>query len=599
MRLRITLPLRAVTPILPGSGERGGAADLLLTRTADGAPFVRGAPVAGVLRAHATRIAPLLGFLPCVRLTGDGASRARGCACPVCGLFGPAAIPGQDARRTDDTRDEAFRSPLTVRGGRVALPDGGTPAPVIRDGVAIARATGAADRAAAAKFSLERLPAGVRFTALLELDAPDTWGTVGEARAKDEMRLLHALLVELRREGAIGLGHGRARGMGEIVLDGPVTFADLTPIDDDEDLIERVTRGAHSYAGRTITGPSLLGDPQSHLFPRIMVANGEHRPGVLGTWLRICADVQVDGGFRADDPLAAVLLGFDAAPAWEIDEDETARALLNGAGLRGALRSRAEYLARSYWQWQPGGPAGAGSICPACHPTRDDGPPGFVRCSKPLDAVPEEEEPEEASFPEQCPACRLFGSTREGSRLRVRGGRALRPHHWQPLEHLAIDRFTGGGMAQRKFDSFPAWKPAFHIVLTLEEPQDWEVGWLLALCRMLLAGRITVGGRAGTGNGRLTTAAVRLTVGHTGVLPVWAKPLGPEDGGREGLFLTAGREWRPANSDRPDVPDELQPLLRLFVERARTFRSTELATPPSDLDERQRRLYFTMGGAGG
>src|SRR5436190_763697 len=82
-----------------------------------------------------------------------------------------------------------------------------------------AGAGGAADRTAAAKFALERGPAGARWKARLELETGEPWSGHSTADA-DALRLLQALVVELGRPGALDLGHGRARGMGAIVLDG-------------------------------------------------------------------------------------------------------------------------------------------------------------------------------------------------------------------------------------------------------------------------------------------------------------------------------------------------------------------------------------------
>jgi hypothetical protein len=144
-----------------------------------------------------------------------------------------------------------------------------------------------------------------------------------------------------------------------------------------------------------------------------------------------------------------------------------------------------------------------------------------------------------------CLACRLFGSTRIGGRLVTVGGRAEADHEWKPFERLAIDRFTGGGQDQRKFDEWVAWRPRIPVVILLEEPQDWEIGWLLWLLADVMRGSVTFGARGGVGHGWFTTAAATLTVGHMGARPAWAAEF--EQPGAEGIFRTAACTWeRPA-----------------------------------------------------
>jgi hypothetical protein len=114
-----------------------------------------------------------------------------------------------------------------------------------------------------------------------------------------------------------------------------------------------------------------------------------------------------------------------------------------------------------------------------------------------------------------CLACRLFGSTWNGSRLRVedaplKNGTTV---EYKVLDFLAIDRFTGGGRDGAKFDAVVLWKPKFSVRLFLENPEPWELGWLALVLRDLNDGLATVGFGAAKGFGRCAIEEYKLTIG--------------------------------------------------------------------------------------
>jgi hypothetical protein len=106
-------------------------------------------------------------------------------SCPVCRLFGSTSFIGR------------------VSIGDAYLAGNGTVRTELRDGVGIDRLTGGA--AHGAKFDLEAVPSGVRFTADVALRNFECWQ-------------LGALLLVVQdlRDGLIRIGSGRSRGLGAV-----------------------------------------------------------------------------------------------------------------------------------------------------------------------------------------------------------------------------------------------------------------------------------------------------------------------------------------------------------------------------------------------
>ena len=114
-----------------------------------------------------------------------------------------------------------------------------------------------------------------------------------------------------------------------------------------------------------------------------------------------------------------------------------------------------------------------------------------------------------------CLACRLFGSTWNGSRLRVEDApfKEGAKVEYKVLDFLAIDRFTGGGRDSAKFDALALWKPQFSVRLFLDNPEPWELGWLALTLRDLQDGLTTVGFGHAKGFGQCTIEDQKLTIG--------------------------------------------------------------------------------------
>lgn len=76
-----------------------------------------------------------------------------------------------------------------------------------------------------------------------------------------------------------------------------------------------------------------------------------------------------------------------------------------------------------------------------------------------------------------------------------------------------IDRFTGGVYPSALFSEEPVFgkdDTCLEVKLTLENPEDWEVGLLLLLLKDLWTGDLPLGGGSAIGRGRLRGIRAQL-----------------------------------------------------------------------------------------
>jgi CRISPR/Cas system CSM-associated protein Csm3 (group 7 of RAMP superfamily) len=511
MRYRAVLgKLVARTAIHIGSGHGDDACDAFLRRDVRGRWVLPGTALAGALRGLATRLAPRLSLTPrkplpatrtwCLALE-ENPSGGQPCGCVVCGLFGdlfPGVADERD-RQTEETGGRAsrllvFDASPEVSAGNAAL----------RDLVGIDRVSGTAARDAAAKFDLEVLPAGTTFFLRLELDA---------STSDDEAALLAAVLSEWR-EGRAVLGGRSARGLGAFTLEEVrLVERDLTQPD-----------GLLAYldTDRPWEGSDLV--PQTDWLDRQLTRlRGQVGTAPAGVpavarsfaWLRF--DLQALGPFLTHDARVSGRGGFDHALTL-MQPDRNGRPVLPGSSLRGVLRSHAERIARTLVTRQVSGAAQFGERCPACdplsRPTASPATEPLASCDALLQSNTHPDE-QDVRNEQLCLACRLFGSTRRGSRLLVEDAplKEGTTPQYKVLDFLALDRFTGGGREGAKFDALALWRPCFRASLRLDNPEPWELGWLALVLRDLAEGRLRVGFGAAKGFGQVTIPAGTLDVG--------------------------------------------------------------------------------------
>ena len=204
--------------------------------------------------------------------------------------------------------------------------------------------------------------------------------------------------------------------------------------------------------------------------------------------------------FELDFPLEQIPMTVDAGFCLDVNE----RAYVPGSSIRGVLRTHVERIVRSV-----AGADRAWDLSQAQSMGQTLG-----RCQ---------------DFTESdvnCLVSRVFGFSSLGGRLRFSDLRPIDPDGFESrrkfLDHVALDRFTGGAADQAKFNSRPYFPPGPGEELDNDEQGDLEgeiemfdyeprhLGMLLMLLRDLRLGRVCLGhGKyKGFGRVRLQWAAV-------------------------------------------------------------------------------------------
>lgn len=533
----ITGTLKARTAVHVGSGVSSDLTDALLRRDAAGRPTIPGTAIAGALRALATRLAPRLDLKKrkvCAALRGSDES----CDCAVCHLFGD--INPCDA---EDATSEASR----ILAFNAHLKDD-APQPLVRDGVGINRATGAAARAGGVKFDLEVLPADTEFEFRLELRDVE----------EDDKQLLAAVLSEWRA-GRVWLGGNVARGLGGFELcDVEYKTLALKSADNllaflkEDEPWQKAEPQSEDWVEDQVKSMKVASAPDDEELP------------VARRWVTITGILQAQGPLLTNDATISGQTGFDHAPLLA-QLGQWQNPVLAGSGLRGVLRAHAERIARTLATRSANGKDEFLQMCPACSPVESRPGEPLASCDALLRGKVSTND--EVSDDHLCLACRLFGSTRRGSRLLVEDA-PYQSTETQPkpvlkmMDFLAIDRFTGGGAEGLKFDALALWKPAFTLRLHLENPEPWELGWLALVLRDLQEGWLSVGFGAAKGFGRMELENLRCTLGY----------LSPEDVQDLGLEAIGERDKeKTVYTEMPFSLEQAQPWVEQFLKEVSKF----------------------------
>jgi CRISPR/Cas system CSM-associated protein Csm3 (group 7 of RAMP superfamily) len=539
----ITGVLKARTAVHIGAGTGNDTTDALIRRDGSGRPFIPGTAIAGALRGMLTRLAPCLGMQVCKALKGD---KINTCTCEVCHLFGNLNPKDEPANRAEASRLLVFD----------AIAQDNIPG-IIRDGVGINRTSGVAARVGAVKFDLEVLPRGTTFGLRLELR---------NANEQDK-RLLAAALSEWKEERA-WLGGNVARGLGAFKLEGlQCARQDLNQVDQ---LIAFL--GSDTPWENAQKVPDWLGERVKEITNTPPNAVGESC-----CWIHAEFTLQAEGPLLTNDTATADISGFDHAPL-VVSVKDWAQPTLTGASLRGVLRSHAERIARTLATLEASHETEFLQKCPACDPlvkrSQKEPQPALESCDSLLKGkVPATAD---VSKDQLCLACRLFGSTRWGSRLVVEDACFVGDQpRYKMLDFLAIDRFTGGGAEHFKFDALALWQPAFRVRLYLDNPELWEVGWLTLVLRDLREGWLNVGFGTSKGFGR-----VRIPDSD------WKLRLGFLDSNRFGLSATTNSgiyqvaEFNPATQSL--WLEQAKQWVKAFNDQIKTFQRPDYLHLPKD-----------------
>lgn len=177
-------------------------------------------------------------------------------------------------------------------------------------------------------------------------------------------------------------------------------------------------------------------------------------------------------------------------------------AYVPGSSIRGAVRSHVERIVRTITQ-------------------DDDSAWDLGRADEKGREFSEKKEYDENDV--GCLVSRVFGFSALGGRIRFSDAVSLNPEKFETrrklLDHVALDRFTGGAAPQRKFNSRPYFPPHpnnlsndgdLECEIELVDFDRWHLGMLLLLLRDLRLGRIIIGHGKNKGFGRVRLESVKL-----------------------------------------------------------------------------------------
>ena len=516
--LLVTGALRFTAPFAIGGGEPAPGTDRPLLRDDGDRPALPGTTIAGALRGPLERLAPhadlegLRGNALVEDLFGSALDHARGGT--------PSHLAIADA------------TPL----GDVAVS--------VRDGVGIDRASGAARKAI--KYDLEIAGVGARYQLELALDLEHGEKTL---TAGDRRRIgLLALGLSGWTAGRGSLGGRAGTGLGAFVLeDLDARLVDLT---DPEVLSSWLRARPDAGERRDLVDGQPLGDRFDLLGHCPALRGGAAGDGTSP------GQVRVTVALDAPDPLLIAGLtplrarpeaaekeqkveDADAQPLTRPTPGGGAEAVLSGSAARGVLRSRVERIVRTF--------AGPRWQIAACDPHRKE-VSCAVQAAELHEATRNDSPAERRTLAPKlaadvrrkvCPACRLFGNAALGGRVVVEEV-VLSSEPPAVLDHVAVDRFTGGAADARKFDAAPLPSARAVTVVSVDRPARWEVALLLLALRDLCDGWVALGSRGTRGYGRVLGRVERIDLHSTEDGPLALLCDGREGAWRVGSLAPSG-----------------------------------------------------------
>lgn len=478
------LTVSTKTALHIGATEKNDVSDSLFYRNTRGELTLQGTSIAGAIRSHLTRIAPVMTGtdrkVVCDGLDINQIDKTKACSCIVCHLMGDIR-PLNEIR--DVSHDEIER--LKGRASRLIVYDAiiQPDKTHIRDGVGIDRNTGTSARQAFAKFDFETIPANDEFKIMLELEDAD----------KIDLYLLKLALCEWK-DHRLRFGGNKSRGTGVLYL---------KKVEKTEFLLDQQS-GLMSFLRRNLKEQDLSKDPvECADVSRIYHKDHNDVSGSVQSWLTIDFTLKSQGFFLTNDTTQAIAENYN----------HKSLQFLPGASLRGAIRSQAERISRTLVNLHVNNEQEFLQKCPAPHLFVINDDKGLessvtrIQRSKDVNAL--RNDPNNYDLSEQ-----LFGSVDWGSRLFVEDASLIGETSWKKLDFVAIDRFTGGAADSAKFDAHALWKPSFQCRLHLEAPQSWEIGWLLYVLKDMIDGRVPVGYGSAKGFGDVQLQDLKLTLGY-------------------------------------------------------------------------------------
>lgn len=582
------------TPLHLGSGAGHEFIDSLVLRDGPGQPLISGTSLCGLLASHARDRLRLETVAP------DAAERE-----PVFqALFGSA----REATQGRESRLVMLDAPIIGKS---------SPSTFVQDRNSINRDRGSAEYGHL--FHDEVVAAGARFQWACEFREKETGDeekaltAAGRDPNREALRLLLESLEVLERGyctlgGKTGTGHGRFRleqlhgfwmdhqepdDVLTFALEGPEAFKTRHPLTPQQ-------RSA-TFAQSPIHVTTPASQKGSRPGPECIIFRGVLRPldPLLVKTGYSMESVPLTGSLRersvgVPQPLIGQqqveqAIAVDAA----FTRNEKGLPYLPGSSLRGCLRSHAERIIRTliYSRFTDDQIArsAAWDVQKLEHQGRH-----LRRLSQPYDV--------DVVYGQSCLISRLFGSPALGGRLRFFDAFPVNSDHFQErlklLDHVAIDRWTGGAAEHKKFNSRPfvpfypdtTWNfgttlpdAAGDLIFEVHliDVEAWQLGLVALLLKDLHCRRLQIGYGKNKGFGRVIllpqhTELEALTHGN-GLL----SRLAPDAASRIGGFFHVPRQaLRPGNSFWLSPNEE--PLYTVIKEAVQAFRQQIRQWTPSE-----------------
>lgn len=515
------------------NGTHEGNVDLL-RRDSTGQRFISGSAIVGALRALATRLAPRLFGPICQALQHSN----EVCACAVCRLFG--------ALNPDEGGEQGGYASLLCCDD--AYPFGYLS---MRDKVGIERATGVAAHQGAVKFDSEvQIPAHTPFALRLTLRL------VADAEIQRQNELLLSLILHEWQAGRASLGGKVGRGLSALRLTQIEWYRrDLHDATHLMNFLRHADHDEQAGATRLLNHQATL-LAQARSLPIQPIPSGDQAKdwasyAVVRAWVQLDLTLAFEGPLLINDLVMARHFGLDHAP---LEQTPSARStwMLPGAGLHDVLRKQAEQIARTLATRLSANRDESHQHYPSGEPPSSHDPNQARAHSNYL---PKERAQNQAANAGQTRfidgehttpseldlSNRLFGSVHLGSRLHVEDGELISPLVLNAFDVPAMDRFIGAERDSAQSDAVALWNAEFRTRLQIENPETWELGWLLLTLRDLHAGLSSIGfGRAEI-FGRTQISDWSLRIGYLddadrAALALASEPSSPDQPQSDGIW---------------------------------------------------------------
>jgi CRISPR-associated RAMP protein (TIGR02581 family) len=258
----------------------------------------------------------------------------------------------------------------------------------------------------------------------------------------------------------------------------------------------------------------------------------------------------------------------------------TRQVYLPGSSLKGTFRSHVEKV--------------IGTLRPndqvVCDPFQQKSEPN-QSCSIWFERRPDKKDITNAiAYRDECPACRLFGSTRFIGRVSIGDAYLVNENPPQPTEQrdgVGIDRLTGGAAHGAKFDlEVVSAEVQFRTQILLRNFECWQLGAILVVVQDLEDQLVRIGSGKSRGLGSVEGSIAELHIAHLG--PTSARP--PTSIWGLGRFLGADTSYGTVADDEMTITSAPNGETR-GLRTIQTFRGEALAAlKQAAIDDFVRRI---------